>query len=131
MRWLSLTTSNEHIQLYMGTHEHVCGQAMQWPNNYCICTQKQYMDERVVTRLNMAGGVFAAALFGVGRAGPADDAAPYAMRHVYITMDEYCDVNDTSNECTHDMHLSAGPCRHMSSDVGPLLRERLVELLGR
>ena len=60
-----------------------------------------------------------------------DDGTPYAMRHVYIAMDEYCYVNDTSNECTHDMHLSAGLRRHMSSDIVPLLRERLVELLGR
>ena len=120
---LVLTTSNEHIQLYIDTHEHICGHALHWPNNYCMCTHQQHMHARVTTLLNKIGkAVPITVLFGVARAAVADDdGTPYAMRHVYIAMDEYCYVNDTSNECTHDTHLSGWfRCRLW---IGLLLRE--------
>ena len=72
----------------------------------------------------MAGVDFAAA-----RLGPL--GTTYAMWCVYIAMGEQCDVHDTNNECTHALHLSTTLCRSMASDIGPLVRDRLVEFLGR
>ena len=72
----------------------------------------------------MAGVDFAAT-----RLGPLGTTC--AMWCVYIAMGEQCDVYDTNNECTHTPHLSWAPCRSMASDIGPLLRDRLVEFLGR